>query len=177
MPKRRTNPAPVLEAGFTMVELVVVMIAVGILAAVAIPRFSDRTVEERGFRDAVRAAIQHARHVAVASRRFVCVNLTPGTAPAGLLALRMDAAEPETVVAVACTAAGGAAIPLPVADQNCAAANEVCAPASVVLGGGSLIFDALGRSVTAPNTLAAVVNITITNQANITVQPETGYVQ
>ena len=177
MRARQRIPRRVAEAGFTMVELVVVMVVVGILAAVAIPRFADRTLEERGFRDAARAAIQHARRVAVGSRRFVCVNLTAGAAPVGLLALRMDTTEPETVVAVGCTGAGGTAIALPVADRNCAATNEVCAPTGVTLGGSGVMFDALGRSVTAPNVLAPVVNITITNQAAITVLPETGYVQ
>lgn len=171
-----TAPRP-WARGFTLVELVAVLILVGILAAVAIPRFTDRTAEQRGFRDAVKAAIQHARHVAVGSRRFVCVNLTPGTTPAGLVALRMDTAEPEVVAVVACPGAGGTAIAMPVADRNCANSNEVCAPNGVALGGGSVIFDPLGRSVTSPNVLAAVIAITVTGQPNITIQPETGYIQ
>ena len=54
-------------AGFTLVELITVMILVGILAVVAIPRMIVRTFDERGFHDAVKAAVQHARRVAVAS--------------------------------------------------------------------------------------------------------------
>lgn len=160
-------------AGFTLVELITVMILIGILAVVAIPRMLDHTFDERGFHDAAKAALQHARHVAVASRHFVCATVTAGTGPAGVVALRMDATAPESVAAVNCTAA----IALPSPGRGCAAANEVCAPNGVTLGGSSVIFDPLGRSVTAPNVLAAVVNLTVSNQADITIQPETGYVQ
>jgi hypothetical protein len=40
-----------------------------------------------------------------------------------------------------------------------------------------VIFDALGRSVTTPNVVAALASITVSGQTTITVQPETGYIQ
>jgi hypothetical protein len=90
----------------------------------------------------------------------------------------MDTTEPETVAAVACTGAGGAAVELPVPDRTCSGAtNQVCAPTGVTLGGSSVIFDALGRSVTTPNVVAALASITVSGQTTITVQPETGYIQ
>ena len=64
--------------GFTLVELITVMILVGILAFAIVPVFNNRTFDERGFSDAVRSALQHARHVAVASRRHVCVAVAAG---------------------------------------------------------------------------------------------------
>lgn len=170
---RRTNRLGARMAGFTLVELITVMILVGILAFVAIPRLLDRTFDERGFHDAVKAAVQHARHVAVASRRFVCATVTAGTGPAGIVALSLDTTAPESVAAVNCTAA----IALPSPGRGCAATNQVCAPNGVTLGGSSLIFDPLGRSVTAPNVLASLVTLTVSNQTNVTIQPETGYVQ
>lgn len=157
--------------GFTMIELVTVMILVGILAFVAIPRLSDTTFKERGFHDAVVAAIAHARRVAVASRRFVCVSVNGG---AGTVSLTRDETLPESVVAVNCAAT----LALPGTSSGCAA-NAVCAPAGITLNGGattSLIFDPLGRSVTAPNTVAAAISIA-TAHANIAVHGETGYVQ
>ena len=48
----------------------------------------------------------------------------------------------------------------------------------VTLGGSSLIFDPLGRLVTSAKAVqGAVLSITVSNQTDITVQPETGYVQ
>lgn len=173
----RSGHSPTRVAGFTLVELVIVLILVGILAVVAIPRFMDKTFDERGFHDAVKAAVQHARRVAVASRRFSCVNVTAGAGSAGIVELRRDTRAPEAVVAVSC----GAALALPAPGRGCAS-NQVCAPSGVTLGvtpgGSSLIFDPLGRSVTAPNVLAAVVTLTVSNRTDdITVQPETGYAQ
>jgi MSHA pilin protein MshC len=178
---RRNNSVGKRErmAGFTLVELITVMILVGILSVVAIPRMIDRTFDERGFHDAVKAAVQHARRVAVASRRYVCVTTTAGVGAAGILSIDIEATMPENAGAnVAC----GAPVPLPSPGRECLpeVPNQVCAPVGVVLGGNSVIFDPLGRSVTAARAVQAAaltINVASPNQPGITIQPETGWVQ
>lgn len=63
--------------GFTMVELITIMIILGILAVVAIPRMdsatSFRSVE---FRDRVIATLRYAHKTATSHRRLVCATLT-----------------------------------------------------------------------------------------------------
>ena len=65
-----------LQSGFTMIELIVTMILIGILAVTALPKFSDRSIfQNRGFQDETRALLSYAQKSAVAQRRNVCVTL------------------------------------------------------------------------------------------------------
>lgn len=159
--------------GFTIIELVVVMIIVGIMAFVAIPRLTDASFKEAGFHDAVLTTLAHARHSAIASRRYTCVTVTGS---AGTVAVTRDTNDPDTLVTVSCATS----VSLPGASSGCAT-NAICAPSGVTLNGGattSLIFSPLGQLATSTKAMAgSAASIGISNQASVTVQPQTGYVQ
>ncbi len=66
-------------SGFTVVELVVVIVILGILAAFAAPRFfDDKTFLERGYYEELAAALKYAQKLAVASGCPVRMQVTAG---------------------------------------------------------------------------------------------------
>ena len=68
------------EDGFTLIELIVVMVIIGILAVAVIPRFVDnQAFNGRGFSDETLAALRYAQKAAIAQRRNVCVAFTATT--------------------------------------------------------------------------------------------------
>lgn len=64
------------ETGFTLVELITVMVIVGVLVAVAGPRFFERqTYDTRTFVDQTRFMLRYAQKLAIAQNRPVYVRL------------------------------------------------------------------------------------------------------
>lgn len=63
-----------------MVELITVMILIGVLAAIGIPRLmGDNNINAVVFGDQVASALRTAQKTAVAKRRLVCVTTTDRT--------------------------------------------------------------------------------------------------
>src|SRR5258705_1122528 len=81
-PCRRFAPARFMNRGFTLVELVVVLLLVAVLAFFAVPRLSQNTVELSGQADQVASDIRHAqalsmtRGAALGSQGRYCVFFT-----------------------------------------------------------------------------------------------------
>jgi len=69
-------PRPAAARGFTLTELVMTIVIIGILSVIVAPRFmSSQPFETRGFYDEAQAVVRYAQKVAIAQRRtiFVCV--------------------------------------------------------------------------------------------------------
>ena len=68
------------QNGFTMVELITVMVLLGVLAAIAIPKLmGDNITEAAVYGDKVVSALRLAQKSAVAKRRVVCLTTASGT--------------------------------------------------------------------------------------------------
>ena len=157
------------QRGFTLAELIIVMVVSGVLAAVAVPRMFDMNeFSARGTRDFVGASLRYAQKSAIAMRRNVCVDVT---------ATQVSVTYASTSgVGQACAPANTLMNPgngLPYSDPSNAlpAKGPVSTPAS-------LIFDAQGRPLSAPSTpMASALTISVTGNATpITIEPETGAV-
>lgn len=143
--------------GFTLVELIVTLVIVGILGVVVVPRLNFvRGFDEIGFRDEVRATLEYARKSAVAQRRNVRVSIA-----GGVVSTTIDNDIPE---------GGGAGsygrnLRLPGGSSN-----QVTAPAGVTLSPDVVLtFDPLGRP-------SAGAVLTVSGAGNIVLEAETGYV-
>ena len=155
------------QRGFTLGELVIVLVITGILAAVAIPRLFDKSgFASRGARDFVASALRYAQKSAVAMRRNVCVTV-------GTTAVTMTYAT-TAGSAVACSGAATIANPA----TGLPYASTAYEQGATVSGSLSLAFDALGRPLSAalsPLTTSQSISVNGYPSA-ITIEPETGNV-
>lgn len=153
------------HTGFTLTEVIVVMIVMGILSAVALPRIMDnRAFISAAFYADVVSALRYAQKSAVSHRRLVCATFT-----ATAVTLSIAAANPAS----AC----GAALPSP--DGAAYQSKDGSIQASGYPAGGVLYFQPSG-TITRDGAGATVYsgNIAITSQGvSIKVEGATGYVE
>ena len=139
--------------GFTLIELVIVIILLGIIAAVAIPKINTDAGQVPPAADIVASDIQYTQMYAMTNNTSSCITLATNTATYNYAG---------TYAAGACT--GGAT-------RNLASVG-----ANVTISAGQTIaFNSLGE----PYGLAAAATITVAsggNTKNITVSPYTGKV-
>lgn len=62
--------------GFSLVELVVTLIIVGIVAALVIPNLNQQQIDASWFQEQVKAALRYAQREAVAQRRCIFVSVS-----------------------------------------------------------------------------------------------------
>jgi MSHA pilin protein MshC len=140
--------------GFTLTELVVVIVIATILSAFAISRINTTSFNTEGYSKQVAAALRYAQKIAVSQRRNVKVTVSAGS------------------VALTYPDIGSAVRQPPGTD-----AFTVNVPSGVTLGGtlaaSDFTFSALGRPSTGGTLIVSGGDIT---PVTLTVETETGYV-
>lgn len=146
--------------GHTLIELITVVVILGILATLAVPRFFDIGVfEERGFYEEVASALRYAQKIAVGSGCPVRVTIT-----AGSYALAQQAASGNR-----CNPSDNSwPVQVLLPDGQAAAGT---APVGITLSPATTYnVDGLGQT-----SLGSDLNVSVGSR-NLTVQAESGYV-
>ena len=156
------------QGGFTLPELVIVIVLIGILAFVAGPRVvGGQAAATQGFYNELQSAVRYAQKLAVATQCEVQVNIDAVANTYALFFPNDADGDPAT-----CDGPGAGfgtnAVPSPRLDGL----FQGSAPQGVDIGGGlAFFYDAVGRP-----SASGAVSVTGSQVLNLTVEPETGFV-
>jgi MSHA pilin protein MshC len=150
------------EYGFTIVELVAVMVIVGIIASVSAPRFVGvDAFDARGSYGTLTAALRYAQKTAIAQRRTVYANVNTST----------------RTVCLGYTSNCSSAVIDPATQASYA--KTLSSNVTITASASPIGFDGLGRPV--PNAAATftIQNAVVPSESTrtITVEQDTGYVR
>ena len=147
------------QSGFTLAELIAVILIVGILSVSATAFFGRGSFDTAGYADLAQAQVTYARKVAIAQRRTTTVTIGANTIS---LTVCTDAACTSSVAVPSPSGSGG---------------FTSTAPSGVTISTSpntpSFTYDALGRPSFAGN---VVVTISGSGSYPFTIEQETGYV-
>lgn len=174
----RRHTRPPRPGGFTLVELIAILVVVGILAGFAAPRFFQRQgFDALAYTDQMKALLRYGQKIAIAQGRNVFVRLNGSSA-----ALCYDAACTSHV-----TPAGGSNSGTSATLASCGTTAWACegVPNGLAASSATFFFDPAGQPFAATdppgglNSTFAPLTLAITGDGsthNVIVTPVTGYV-
>jgi MSHA pilin protein MshC len=152
------------DGGFSLIELIAVIVIIGALAVIALPRFNTSGFDRYAFRHELLSALRYAQKTAMASGCAVEVQLDGG-ADSYRVVLRTSGSATD------CGTGGfGAPLQHPAAGGN----YTGTAPAGADLQTtGAVRFDGFGQNVSSP----MVTSITLAGGPPIQIDSVTGYIR
>jgi MSHA pilin protein MshC len=157
----RNRAAPEGSAGYSLVELIVVLLVIGVMAATIAPRFwTQSTFDQRGYADELAGALRFAQKAAVISGCHARLTLAAGSYVASQQAALGNACNPaDATWSTTVLGPDGAAI------SNSAPSGTTATPTGVYE------FDGQGRLVASPGTTITV------GARSISIDANTGFLQ